>query len=276
MRRLPSVQAGPVSTPRLTLTRPLCVLWRLTGDLQLGLDAEGAVLLPDAPPGTDAALRALRTPRTPLEVARLVPLIPRASLDRMLTTLLDAGLLTPEPPGHPAAVTVLGTGPLAAALADLLSLEGTDIRTGLRAVPDDGGLVIVCGSRVEPDRVLTRNLSATGLPHLVVRIEPERAVVGPFVVPGRTSCVTCTDLVRREVDPDWPHLLAQLCRSEHVPRPRQAAWAAAMASAQIAAWRSGETPDSAGATLELDAHTGTLGRRRWPRHPDCGCHLGAG
>ncbi len=107
--------------------------------------------------------------------------------------------------------------------------------------------------------------------HLVVRAEPERVVVGPFVVPGSGRLRPCTDLVRRDLDRDWPHLLAQLCRSRHTPAPRQAAWAAALASAQLAAWLAGRTPEASGATWELDAHTGGVGVTRWPRHPDCGC-----
>lgn len=260
---------------RLSLTRPLCVLWRATGDLQLGLDAEDAVVLPGAPPGTDAVLRALRTPRTPLEVARLVPMLPRGTLDGVLATLLACGLLAAEAPAPAATVTLLGAGPLASGLADLLSIEGLIVRTGVRASADASGVVVLCGAMAEPDRVLTRDLTGAGLPHIVVRAEPERAVVGPFVIPGRTPCVGCTDLVRRELDPDWPHLLAQLCRSEHVPAPRQSAWAAAMASAQLAAWHAGGTPEAAAATLELEAYTGAFGARRWPRHPDCACQWSA-
>ena len=264
-----------VPTPRLTLTRPLCVLWRPDGRLQLGLDCEDGQVLADVPAGTDAALRAFRSPRTPLEVSRLVPLVPREDLDRVLGALLDRGLLAPEPAGHAGTATVLGTGPLAERVAELLAGEGMSVRTGTRAATDAVGLVVVCTATVEPDRVLTRDLTAAGIPHLVVRAEPERAVVGPFVVPGRTACVHCSDLVRRELDPGWPHLLAQLCRSEHLPAPRQAAWAAAMAAAQVACWRSGQVPETGGTTLELDAHTGALGARRWPRHPDCGCVLAA-
>lgn len=264
-----------MTSPRLSLTRPLCVLWRADGRLQLGLDADHALVLADAPPGLDAALRALRTPRTPLEVARLVPMLPRSTLDRVLDDLVASGHVAVTTPRRPRTVTVLGSGPLAFAVADLLGLEGHDVRAGVRATTDAHGVVLVCPATAEPDRVLTRDLTASGLPHLVVRVEPERAVVGPFVVPGRTPCVACTDLVRRELDADWPHLLAQLCRSEHVPGPRQVAWASAMAAAQLATWHDGGPPESSGTTLELDGHTGVFGVRRWPRHPDCGCQLAA-
>lgn len=266
----------PVTAPRLALTRPVCVLQRPDGRLQVGLDTDQAVVLPGAPPGAEAAIRALRSPRTPLEVSRLVPLLPRSQLDRVLGSLADAGLLAPTASARPEVVTVLGSGPLADAVAGLLDLEGAAVRTGIRAANDAGGVVVVAGATAEPDRVLTRDLTAAGLPHLVVRAEPERAVVGPFVVPGRTACVSCGDLVRREIDPDWPHLLAQLCRSEHIPGPRQSTWAAATASAQLAARWAGRDPETSGATLELEAHAGVLGVRRWPRHPDCGCVLSSG
>jgi len=264
-----------VATQRIVLTRPLCVLWRPDGALQLGLDGDHALVLPGAPAGTDAVIRALRVPRTPLEVARLVPLIPRASLDGILAALEGSGLLSIFGSRRPDPVTVIGTGALALGLFDLLDREGHTVRTGVRSVTDASGLVVVCGITAEPDRVLTRDLTAAGVPHLVVRAEPERAVIGPFVVPGRTACVACTDLVRRDLDSDWPHLLAQLCRTEHVPAPRQTAWAAATASAQLAAWRAGRGPETMSTTLELDAFTGALGVRQWPRHPDCGCVLAA-
>ena len=262
-----------MTTPLLTLTRPLTVLTRPDDSVQVGLDTDGSLLIPSAPPGAAAAVRSLRQPRTLLEVSRLFPAVPAGWLEDLVVTLEDVGLLvrvaTPPVP----AVSVLGTGAVRDQVARILADEGWSV--GGRADRVEGAVVVVCPHTAEPDRVLTRDLAASGLPHLVVRSEPERAVVGPFVLPGTGACVGCTDLVRRDLDPAFPHLLAQLCRSEHTPAPRQAAWAAAMASAQLAAWRAGHRPDAVGTTLELDAHSGAVGTRRWPRHPDCGCALGA-
>lgn len=262
-----------MSSPLFVLTRPLSVLTRPDDSLQVGLDTDGALLIPSPPPGAEAAVRALRRPRTLLEVSRLVPAVPHTWLRELVTLLVDAGLLHPVEPSMAHTVTVVGAGALRDGLAHLLDADGWSVRD------DDGraggGLVVLCTPTAEPDRVLTRDLTSSGIPHLVVRAEPERAVVGPFVTPGSSPCVGCSDLVRRDLDPGFPHLLAQLCRSEHVPAPRQAAWAAAMASAQLGAWRAGHRPEAVGATLELDAHSGSLGVRRWPRHPDCGCLLAA-
>jgi len=180
----------------------------------------------------------------------------------------------PIQPARRATVAVVGEGVLADTVARLLEAEGRQliVTAGLTSEAQSADLVVACASTVEPDRVDVRELA--GLPHLILRAEPERAVVGPFVAPGAGyACVTCTDLVRRDLDRDWPHLLAQLCRTRHTATPQQVAWASALASAQLTAWLVGRTPEASGATWELDAHSGQVGVRRWPRHPDCGCAL---
>lgn len=262
---------------RFRLTRPLTVLWRDDGTLQLGLDGDGAVLIPGAPRAADAALRALRVPRTLLEVRHLVPDQVSSWLPGAIAALESAGLIAeadPEPRGR---VVVVGSGVLADAVIEMLDAEGVEAaRREPGPVPDSReALVVVCAETVEPDRVLTRELAASGTPHLVVRGEPERAVVGPFVSLGSAACLACTDLLRRDLDPAWPFLLAQLCRTRHTPTRAQASWAAAMASAQVTAWLSGRRPETLGATLELEGASGLLGSRRWPLHPDCACALAA-
>lgn len=262
------------SLERYRLTAPVSLLWRPAGALQVGLDAAGAVLLPRAPEGADIALRALRSARTIAEVARIAPLVPRAWIAEAVDTLAALGLVTRLSTTRGATVTVVGDGVLAHAVASLLTAEGRTLTTTSALPPDPhaADLVVVCPSTAEPDRVDLRELA--GVPHLVVRAEPERAVVGPFMTPGSGyACVTCTDLVRRDLDRDWPHLLAQLCRSRHTASPQQTAWASALVSAQLTAWLAGRTPEASGATWELDAHSGGVGVRRWPRHPDCGCGL---
>lgn len=262
------------SSEQYRLTAPLSLLWRPGGALQVGLDASGAVVLPGAPEGADLALRALRSARTLAEVSRLAPLVPRAWIAEAVTTLAALGLVAALSSTRAPTLTVAGDGVLAHAVASLLTAEGRPVVAAPDVPPDPHltDLVVVCASTAEPDRVDLRELA--GHPHLVVRAEPERVVVGPFVVPGAGyACVTCTDLVRRDLDRDWPHLLAQLCRSRHTATPQQTAWASALVSAQLTAWLGGRTPEASGATWELDAHRGQVGVRHWPRHPDCGCAL---
>lgn len=53
-------------------------------------------------------------------------------------------------------------------------------------------------------------LSAGGLAHLIVAVRESRGVVGPLVVPSVSSCLRCHDLHRRDRDPAWPRIAAQL------------------------------------------------------------------
>ena len=46
-------------------------------------------------------------------------------------------------------------------------------------------------------------------PHLPVSAYRGHASIGPLVVPGRTPCLHCLHLHRRDVDPDWPTLVRQ-------------------------------------------------------------------
>ena len=55
------------------------------------------------------------------------------------------------------------------------------------------------------------------MPHLVATVRGATGVVGPLVVPGRTSCLRCADLHRRDADPRWPRLAAQLTAAEPPP-----------------------------------------------------------
>jgi len=266
---------GMDNTP-CRLTEPLTVIWRDEEVLQLGLDSRHALVLRGAPPHADIALRALRSWRTPAEVSDLTG-VDRVWLDALLSDLHERGLVahtrddTPEVP-------VVGTGRVAGAIARLLTRDGS-VRAVVRPVVSDAFLepstspVVVCPATIEPDRVLTRALVAAGRPHLIVRAEPERAVGGPFVVPGHFACARCVDLVRRAHDDRWPHLLAQLCRMECTPTPALSAWASATATAQILGWTAGGAPETLGAPLELDAVSHELTARRWPTHRDCGCTL---
>lgn len=252
---------------------PVTVALRAPDQVQVGLDSARSLVLRDAPPDADRAVRAFTTWCTPARAATAAPGIDRAWLDDALATLARAGLL--EQTQHPTrAVTVLGSGPLAHACARVLA--GANLAVwrpeGERVEACRPGLpVIVASSQIEPDRALLHRLLEAELTHVIVRAEPERTVVGPFVVPGRTSCTRCLDLVRRDHDRRWPYLLTQLCRLTAHPDAGATAWAAATVTAQLRAWFATGTPDTLGATIELETETWTLGARRWPVHPHCGC-----
>ena len=132
-------------------------------------------------------------------------------------------------------------------------------------------LTVIATGRAEPDRAIGEDYVRSDHPHLYVRPLQAGAVVGPFVLPGRTPCLGCLDRVRRDADPAWPGLLTQLCRLPVPVLPMLAAWAASTAVVQIACWAADGVPGTAGSTVELTASDYQLRVRPWPMHPSCGC-----
>ena len=132
------------------------------------------------------------------------------------------------------------------------------------------------------DPRLVRDLQSAGVPHLPVRVRDGAGVVGPLVIPGLTSCLSCADLHRTDRDPAWPALAAQLREVVGTAdRPTLLATAALALSQmqQIIAGPAGlrrarPRPATLDATLEVDVASQTIAARRWSRHPLCGCWPG--
>ncbi len=277
----------PESATRYRLTRQLPLTWRDEGVLQLGLD-EG-IVLHGVPVALTHAVQALTEPRSLTELERLAPALPLAWLSWLLDQLEAAGLLTTEPAVRPE-VGLLGAGRLADAIAGGLEKPGlaevvrmaSARRRNRRRLPEAmphwsevvaglPGFVVVATDTQEPDRALTDTLARTGRTHLIVRLETDRAVVGPLVIPGSTPCTRCHDLLRCHYDRAWPRLVAQLCRDRAAPDPVLLGWAASTAVVQIRCRLAGGAPDATGRTLELGSTDHVLRVRDWQVHPDCGC-----
>jgi hypothetical protein len=130
------------------------------------------------------------------------------------------------------------------------------------------------GERVpEP---LSRVLVRDGVPHLRAGVTGVLGAVGPFVLPGRSSCLSCQELVRMSIDPDLPALVS--VQEDHVlgAEPSHLVLAvavAAQAALQVLELLEGGTPASVGGSLELELPGWRWRRRTWPAHP--GCHCGA-
>jgi hypothetical protein len=125
-----------------------------------------------------------------------------------------------------------------------------------------------------PDRLL-----AAGTPHLLVGMRETGAELGPFVLPGSSSCVRCHHMHRADLDPAWPRILAQLRSNAHgddLDAPCDstlAALVAAHAALHVLGFVDGEQPPSVDATISFSLPWGEIGRRSWARHPACGCAL---
>ena len=120
-------------------------------------------------------------------------------------------------------------------------------------------------------------LHADGAAHLRLAVGVEHAVVGPLVLPGLTSCLRCADLHRRDRDPAWSVLSAQLA----VPRRYGATadtvvstLAVGVAAMQVLTFLDGGDPAGLDGTLEIHPPDWRVRRRSWAPHPACDCGLG--
>lgn len=172
-------------------------------------------------------------------------------------------------------------------LEDVGRSRGEAARERLRraapsAVPERAGrphLVVLAPCR--PDQLEAQlELLPDGVPHLFAEVRDTIGVVGPLVLPGRTTCLRCTELTRTDLDPDWPALAAQLATST---RHRDACdgplavMVAAQAVLQVLLLVDGTAdPAAVGGTLELALPDWRWRRRSWPLHPACGCARVAG
>ena len=111
-------------------------------------------------------------------------------------------------------------GPAGAAIADTGSTRAQAVHaaihrvsrstrtTALKAARHYDVVVLARAGSLDP--AVTDELVRSGLPHVSVVLREVTAIVGPFVLPGSTSCLRCLDLHRRDRDASWPLIAAQL------------------------------------------------------------------
>lgn len=293
---------------RVRLPPHLVLVRRDDVDIQLGVDVEDAVVLADP---DETLTRLLRLMDGRYRLGELTGVAARHGaadrLDTLLAALASVGVFSRPADTGPGShsVRLIGRGTAAELLGDQLlragigrliavdsdptgwarrvggrEVGGGEVGGGERvqladhwAQPsiDAADLTIVVADAYEPDRAITTELTRADHPHLLVRPRAHGAVVGPLVVPGRTSCQRCSDLRRTRSDPAWPRMLAQLCRTR-APWDRLAAeWAAALATTQVLARLAGRSVETESATLELGPVDWSWQRRTWPADPGCGC-----
>ncbi len=163
--------------------------------------------------------------------------------------------------------------PRALAAADAVRRASplTDLRPLPPGAPVD--LVVLTRPWAASDP-LAADLQRRGVTHLVATVRGETGVVGPLVVPGATGCLRCADLHRRDADPRWPAMAAQLTAGETPSGGATVTCLATVVTAtvQVLALLDGAgAPLTLGTTLELRPPDLLPRTRRWPTHPDCGC-----
>ncbi|MBB4968213.1 thiamine biosynthesis protein ThiF [Saccharothrix violaceirubra] len=161
--------------------------------------------------------------------------------------------------------------PRAEAAADAVRRARETVRRGSGA-PD---LVILTDALAYGPEVAWPLMKAR-TPHLVVRAREGLGVVGPLVVPGRSSCLRCADLHKGDVDDGWPMIAAQLADlPQHADLATTTATAGCAVAQALQALDHGDAaiarPPTWDATLEVDAFAGSVLHRIAPVHPRCDC-----
>jgi bacteriocin biosynthesis cyclodehydratase domain-containing protein len=188
--------------------------------------------------------------------------------DPALTRAADLG-----PAGlHQDAVGARREDAARAAMRRLAPGTRADLPQG-RTRPD---VVVLASTSSSTDHGVADHQLRAGVPHLLVEVRETTGVVGPFVLPGRSSCLRCVELHRRDRDPAWPRLAAQLAAAGPATTPpcdvALATFVAAQAVLQVLTHLAGDVaPLAVGGALETRLPEGRTRRRSWPPHPACGC-----
>jgi bacteriocin biosynthesis cyclodehydratase domain-containing protein len=314
MAALPSSPTARTSTSLAELTRwrrprlrdDVPILWRDRSTVQIGDD----VVVDRVRPEHVTWLLSLDGLRSPEEVSRELAL-PREDARRLIRAVIAAGALDdagriPDairwsaPAERDAQTRRFGATlrtyrDLDAAYAATSRRDDTVIAimgdglvrdlveeavagSGLRLGPAADARLVVLADSHHPDVPAHFDHDLQDLPHLHVGVFGERATVGPLVVPGRTGCLRCAHLHRRDADSAWPLLAVQWAQAvatmTHPPAdPLLLRLAADHAVLLARSWT--DAPDRvdlwADTAIELRLPEGTARRVPRPPHPLCGC-----
>jgi hypothetical protein len=167
-------------------------------------------------------------------------------------------------------VAIWGEGQVRDDTAAAVSAAGlTEVASPAKAT------VLVLADAHHPDVPAHVAHEGLDLPHLHIGAHASRAVVGPLVVPGRTSCLRCAHLHRRDQDRAWPLLAVQWSQSSARMRidPLLSRAASTRAALALRAWV--DTPERVEAwaqtAWEITMPEGSTRQVARPAHPLCGC-----
>lgn len=112
----------------------------------------------------------------------------------------------------------------------------------------------------------------SGVPHLPIIKRETEIEVGPLFIPGRTCCLHCQHLAKRDADPEWPRIAAQLaCADPVMADTSLAEYATAFAVREILNYLSGLPLSLTGASWVFNLADPLPQLRQWQPHPQCGC-----
>ncbi|MDP9797657.1 bacteriocin biosynthesis cyclodehydratase domain-containing protein [Catenuloplanes nepalensis] len=185
---------------------------------------------------------------------------------------IHADLTGPVLPTDRAGGAVIEDDGRARAVRAAIARVAPDVRTG--PLPRGHTALVIQLGMDRPAPVLAAGFAQRRQAHLLVGARDGTMVVGPLVPAAGVPCLRCLDLHRRDRDPAWPALAAQLMpRPGDEPPAGGAATvlaAAAYAVEQVLAHLDGGAPETIGAATEIDGPS-RMRRRRWAQHPSCDC-----
>lgn len=281
---------------RPRLARGIGAYHRADDAIQVGLDPELAVVVPGLPPRVARLVRGLDGSR-PLRTVLQRAGEDAAMLREVLAKLARRGLVVDARertedrewswvvrsgdhggPSRAATtrIAIDGQGPIAAGVRELLGACGIGqvmaVPDGPLALASGIDLVVLTDVAAVPPEVVN-GLMGDRLAHLPVRVRDGIGIVGPLVLPGRTSCLSCADLHRTDRDPHWPVISCQLAGARQHAGPASARAVAALAVAQLhrVLHPGDDRPPLWNATMELDLYGGQIRSRAWYPHPRCTC-----
>lgn len=134
--------------------------------------------------------------------------------------------------------------------------------------PGSTALVLVAHRVVPPGAVAT--LMSEDVPHIPVVLTGSGAEIGPVVAPGVTACLSCVAAHRRDDDPAWPAVAAQLI-GRPVDAGRAVTWEAGMVAGRLIEERARNPAQPRNRSVILRA--GSLHRnvRVHRPHAECRC-----
>lgn len=170
---------------------------------------------------------------------------------------------------HRVEVGVRGDGPLADAVQYALT------RSGLQVARSSPGAWILVSS-IAPDLITDPGAEHYELPHLAISLTGAHGVVGPLVVPGRTSCLRCRHLHLVDADPWWTDVSMQLVCGDRRPRATDRLLTDLVAlHAVLLLRRWVDEPDAiddwGNRAYEVALPDGACVVSERPPHPLCGC-----
>jgi bacteriocin biosynthesis cyclodehydratase domain-containing protein len=148
--------------------------------------------------------------------------------------------------------------------------------TSVKPLRDSAATFVVQTGTRRPASLSALAYARRGIPHLAVEVRDDAAVIGPLVPPTGSPCLNCLDLHRRDRDPAWPALAAQLSTGPESIAPIAVTTvlvATGYAAAEVLAYLDGGSPQTLGTTIEV-LGPGREIRRDWAPHPGCGCSRG--